>query len=127
MWAVIMRMLLMMIVTMVMVTMVVFMVMGVVGLMGVRMSMVMRMRVSHTIRMDVKMFVPMFGGLGLVKAARLTGLHIENRRARLGATTTMPAHQAASSSISILLIRSSSPWRRVNCRDPQGQGVNRLS
>ncbi|MDT4736652.1 MULTISPECIES: hypothetical protein [Bradyrhizobium] len=71
--------------------------------------MVMRMGVSNAIRVDMEMIMQVLTGLPTAQARFMSGLEIDHRGTRLGAATAMSAHQAASPSISMLLIFNSSP------------------
>lgn len=115
-------MIVMMIMVMVMVMTVVMMMMPI--MMVVCMPLPVRMRMGTIVRTALSTHSK-FGFPG--KFGRLASLEVNNSRARPCTTAAMSTHQAASSSTSMLLIRSSSPCSRVNRRDPQRHGENRVA
>lgn len=118
----------MVVVAMVVVTMIMVMVMTVVMMMPIMMVVCMPLPVRVRMGPIVRTVLSTHSKLGLPgKFGRLASLEVNNSRARPCTTAAMSTHQAASSSTSMLLIRSSSPCSRVNRRDPQRHGENRVA
>lgn len=108
-------------------TVLMLMVVGMTGAAGMNMFMPMPMkaRPARGMVMIVAGMAVMRAGVSMSMIVMVPGVRLDSKQGRLGAvaTSAMSAHQATSSSSSMVLISSSSPATRSIWREPHPHGV----